>query len=122
MIVPNAGMAANQTATFGIGSYQMPFNGRLVADMKCRCTWTAAQTWFRAWLNPSSPAPGGSSQHCRWAGFPGGWGYGAEIPVKAVWDNLAAGTTVNLVGAVYAGTLGGLTMVAFGGFVRASPT
>lgn len=120
-IVPNAAQGANTGVNYTVGTYTMPFAGKLIAEFKGRCTWTVDQTWFRAWLSNSTPGPSSASQHAKWTGNPGGYTTSAEIPLTASWDSLAKGQVVTLIGYVGSGTLGGLTMVSIGGLVRASP-
>jgi len=122
LIVPVAPMAANSMLLTAVGaSYTMPFAGRLVADFKARATWTVDQNYWRVHLGPSIPAPAARTDHAQWTGLPGGFTLSSEIPVTAQWD-LAKGTVVTFQINVVCGTLGGLTLVAAGGFFRATPT
>jgi hypothetical protein len=121
VIVPNTPVGPNVQTNFTIGTYVMPFNGRLIAEYKSRTTWTADQTWQRATLLPSTPAPSQYSEHAQWSGLQAGYTLVSEIPMTAQWD-LTKGTTVTLIGRVSAGALAGITIVALGGLLRAIPT
>lgn len=120
--VPSVPMASGSSLLVGIGaSYTMPFAGRLIADMKARAVWTVDQNYWRANLASSIPAPAARTDHAQWTGLPGGFTTVSEIPMTAQWD-LAKGTLVTFQAFVQAGNLGAITVIALGGFFRATPT
>lgn len=122
LVVPNTAMPASGGLSVTIGApYTMPFAGRLIADMKARAVWTVDQTYWRANLGASSPSPSSRTDHAHWTGLPGGFATYSEIPLTAQWF-LTKGAVVTFAAGIATGSLGGMTIVAVGGFFRATPT
>lgn len=120
IVVPATGTADTGAGmNIAIGSYTMPFTGRLMAEFKARCGWTPDSVYYRAQLNVSSPTPSRNSAHAVWTGFPGGYWTTKEMPLTAVWDSLAQGTVVTFIANVSSNV--GVRVFALGGLVRASP-
>jgi hypothetical protein len=119
-IQPGASVNPNTTSTFTVVTYTMPFTGRLVADLKCRCGWVANDSYYHASLANSTPAPSVNPVHARRIGDPPPFGTFGEEPVVAQWNSLSKGTVVTIKCSVTC-LLVLVTCEVIGGIVRAVP-
>ena len=120
-IAPNQSIPNASNADVAMGTYVMPFAGKLVIEGFARCSWNADSQLALAGLQSSTPAPSPYSYSTVWQGQPPAYKFVTEIPFVAQWDSLASGATITLRCRVEAGGGGSAVKVeAIGWFARAS--